>query len=133
MLHTGDPCPNRRGLEQAGFEATAREDAVAALAAGTLAILCGERVAELLGREALAQLPAEKRLIVFDAQALDVPASDVCIGIPTHVEKTGTWINVDGHAGRLSVARRAPARVEPLTRSLDRLRELARSRGVGSA
>jgi NADH-quinone oxidoreductase subunit G len=133
LLHTGDPCPNRRGLEQAGFEAAAPDAAIAAIAASGIAILCGERVAELLGREALAALPADKRLIAFDAQALDVPASDVCIGIPIHVEKTGTWINVDGHAGRLAVARRAPAGVEPLTRSLDRLRELARGRGVGSA
>ena len=133
LLHTGDPCPNRRGLEQAGFEAKDPEAALAAISASGVAILCGERVAELLGREALAALPAERRVIVFDAHALDVPAIDVCVGIPIHVEKAGTWINVDGHSGRLAFARRAPARVDPLTRSLDRLRELTAGSEVGSA
>ena len=44
-----------------------------------------------------------------------------CIGTPFYVEKAGTWINVDGHAGRLTVERLAPAGVQPLERSLKEL------------
>jgi hypothetical protein len=61
------------------------------------------------------------RLFVFDTHALDVPATDVCIGVPNMVERTGTWINVDGHAGRIAAARPAPPGVRSLARSLERL------------
>ena len=37
-----------------------------------------------------------------------------------------TWLNVDGHAGTLGIARSAPRGVAPLTRSLDEL-ELPRA------
>ena len=133
LLHTGDPCPNRRGLEHTGFEALDPEATYRAVAEAGVAILCGERVAELVGTEALAELPTTHRLIVFDTHALEAPATDVCVGIPDHVEKMGTWINVDGHAGRLTVVRQAPHGVAALERNLDRLRELVAGSGVGSA
>ena len=127
LLHTGDPCPNRRGLVEAGFTALAAEEALAKLAAAPVALLVGERVAELLGREALARATSAQRAVLFDAYPCDAAAIDVAIGVPVHVEKQGHWVNVDGQLGRLSAARPAPPGVAPLTRSLARLTELVQA------
>ena len=121
FLHTGDPCPNRRGLTELGFEALAPEAALARLRAANLVLLVGERAAELLGSEALAALPATLRLVVLDTHALHVPAACVEIGVPDSCERTGTWVNVDGQRGALAIARAAPSGVAPLTRTLDEL------------
>jgi hypothetical protein len=61
------------------------------------------------------------RLLVLDTRPLDVPAACVEIGVPDCSERTGTWINVDGHAGTLAIARSAPAGVAPLVRTLAEL------------
>ena len=121
LLHTGDPCPNRRGLTELGFAPLAPADAPAKLAGAKLALLVGERVGALLGREALAALPAGLRLVVLDTHPLDVPASELELGVPNSVERTGTWLNVDGIAGTLAIARSAPPGVAPLTRTLEEL------------
>jgi NADH-quinone oxidoreductase subunit G len=120
LLHTGDPCPNRRGLGELGFAAHSAEEVLARLRGAPLALLVGERVAELLGPD-LASLPTTVRLVVLDTRTLDAPAACVEIGVPDTTERTGTWINVDGHAGRLGIARSAPAGVAPLTRTLTEL------------
>ena len=127
FLHTGDPCPNRRGLSALGFAPLAAEEILAKLAGVELALLVGERVAELLGVERLAALASRVRLVVLDTHPLEAPAACVQIGTPDCAERTGTWLNVDGIEGRLSVARSAPAGVAPLTRTLD---ELARRAGA---
>jgi hypothetical protein len=49
---------------------------------------------------------------------------DVNIGIPNHVERAGTWINVDGHAGRITPARPAPPGVWMTTRILAELEDM---------
>ena len=121
LLHTGDPCPNRRGLTMLGFEALEPAAALARLAEAKLALLVGERAVELLGAEALARLPGSLRLVVLDTHALAAPAACVEIGVPDASERAGTWINVDGHAGTLGIARSAPAGVAPLTRTLEEL------------
>ncbi len=126
VLHTGDPCPNRRGLIEAGFTPLEAADAVAKIAAAPLALLIGERIAELLGPAALGALDASVRIVLFDATALDVPAVDLALGIPQHVEKLGTWKNVDGFVGKLGVARPAPPDVAPLERTLARLTDRLR-------
>jgi NADH-quinone oxidoreductase subunit G len=128
LLHTGDPCPNRRGLETLGFAAVAPAEALERLRAAKLAFLVGERAGELCGADGLAALPAALRLVVFDTHALSSPAAQVEIGVPDSCERTGTWINVDGHAGSLSIARSAPPGVAPLVRSLAELAR--RTRGV---
>jgi NADH-quinone oxidoreductase subunit G len=125
FLHTGDPCPNRRGLSELGFAPLAPAEAVARIATAEVALLVGERVAELLGVEALAALSSGLRLVVLDTHPLDVPAAHLELGVPDACERTGTWLNVDGHAGMLGIARSAPAGVAPLVRTLD---ELARRR-----
>jgi NADH-quinone oxidoreductase subunit G len=127
FLHTGDPCPNRRGLSGLGFAPLEAAEILGKLAGAELALLVGERVAELLGVERLAALQSTVRLVVLDTHPLEAPAARVQIGTPDCAERTGTWLNVDGIEGRLSVARSAPAGVAPLTRTLD---ELARRAGA---
>jgi NADH-quinone oxidoreductase subunit G len=134
FLHTGDPCPNRRGLTELGYAPAAPAEALKRLAAAKVAILLGERGAETCGVEALAGLPPSLRLVVFDTRPLASPAACIEIGVPDSCERTGTWINVDGHAGILSVARSAPLGVAPLVRRLEdlarRLAEPAQAQGA---
>jgi len=122
VLHTGDPCPNRRGLTELGFQPIDPADALVALGAAETALLVGERVGELVGTEGLAALQTTLRLYVFDTNACTAPAAQLSIGVPDHTERLGTWINVDGHAGKVSAARSAPSGVRPLTSSLQTLR-----------
>jgi NADH-quinone oxidoreductase subunit G len=121
LLHTGDPCPNRRGLTELGFTPIEPAAALEALLATESALLVGDRIADLVGVEALASLPTSLRLVVLDAYALDVPALDVLLGLPTHVERTGTWVNVDGFRGPISAAKAPPAGVRSLARHLQAL------------
>ena len=130
FLHTGDPCPNRRGLEELGLQGQPAAEILARLKADDAspsAILIGERIVELLGAESpdgILGLHDESRVSVLDTRALDAPAIRVCIGVPNAVERTGTWINVDGHRRSIAASKPAPAGVAPLTRIL---RELART------
>lgn len=134
LLHTGDPAPNRRGLTELGFEALEPKEALRRLSLARVALLVGERVCELVGTDALHSLPsgpAGVELIVLDTHALDASACTLCIGVPTWVERTGTYVNVDGQRGPISAARSAPAQVRPTTRLLQALgarREEVRSR-----
>ena len=121
LLHTGDPCPNRRGLTDLGFEAKTAEEALALVAEATSALLVGERIGELLGAEGLAAVPKATRTLLFDTHATEFPALRVAVGVPNSAERLGTWINVDGHEGRLAAARPAPPGVGPLTRTLEDL------------
>ncbi len=133
FLHTGDPCPNRRGLTELGYAPASPAEALARLSGAKLAFLLGERAAELCGLEALAALSPSLRLVVFDTRPLVAPAACIQIGVPDSCERTGTWINVDGHAGILSVARSAPQGVAPLVRRLaDLARRLAALQATGA-
>ena len=132
LLHTGDPCPNRRGLEQLGLEPIAPDEVVAALAAAEAGLLVGERVAELVGLEALAGLDDGLRLVLFDTHCRDLAALDTTVSIPVHVEKTGHWLNVDGIRRDLGRARAPAAGIEPLERTLGALAELVERRGSGA-
>jgi NADH-quinone oxidoreductase subunit G len=124
LLHTGDPCPNRKGLEALGVEGLAPEALLERLGAVEAAVLVGERAQELIGLEGLGGLPSGLRLIAFDLQAHAYPALDLAVGVPLHVEKQGHWLNVDGLRRELAVARSAPPGVEPLVRNLERLAAL---------
>jgi NADH-quinone oxidoreductase subunit G len=118
LLHTGDPCPNRRGLQELGFEPVSPAAALEELRRTPSALLVGDRIAELVGLAGLAALPASLRLVVFDCDAFDVPALDALIGLPTHVERAGTWVNVDGIRGPISAAKPPPPGVRALARHL---------------
>jgi NADH-quinone oxidoreductase subunit G len=118
LLHTGDPAPNRRGLTELGIAGVDAKELVKQIAAAPAALLAGERVCELLGRDALRALPPAVQLAVFDCHAPDAAACVVAIGVPTWVERTGTYVNVDGHRGPIAAAKPAPAGVRALTRLL---------------
>ncbi|MBL8801276.1 MAG: (2Fe-2S)-binding protein [Planctomycetes bacterium] len=127
LLHTGDPCPNRRGLSDLGIAPIEPAAALTELASASAALLVGERVQALLGVAELAKLTTAARLVVLDVVAHDLAALDAALGVPTHVEKSGQWINVDGHVGVLNVAVPAPAGVAPLDRTLRELLEHCRA------
>ena len=118
LLHTGDPCPNRRGLTELGFEAVEADALVQRLGEFDVSVLVGERVAELIGAERLASLPARTRLAVFDVAPVDARAVAVQIGVPLAVERSGHWINVDGVKRPISPARPMPQGVRLTTRLL---------------
>jgi hypothetical protein len=127
LLHTGDPCPNRRGLAELGLAAETAEEALARLGEAQSALVLGERVVELLGgSDALGTLPRSLRAVVVDTRAPKGHGARVvaiCIGAPNAVERTGTWINVDGIRRPLAVAKPAPPGVAQLVRTLRGLRD----------
>ncbi|MFO1012065.1 MAG: 2Fe-2S iron-sulfur cluster-binding protein [Planctomycetota bacterium] len=130
VLHTGDPCPNRRGLAELGFQPIEPKELAKKLAASKAAVLFGERVVELAGAAAIAALPATVSLAVFDCHAPEGAAVVVAIGVPTWVERSGTFVNVDGHKGPISAVKPAPSGVRALARHLAALEgrvEAARS------
>ena len=127
LLHTGDPAPNRRGLAELGFDALPPEEVLEAAASRESLLVVGERSIELLGAERIAALPDSLRLVLLECHYLDAPAIDVAVGIPNAVEREGTWINVDGHAGRIAACRPAPAGTWSTLRVLDHLHALLTS------
>jgi hypothetical protein len=125
LLHTGDPCPNRRGLAELGLAGRGAEELLARLRAAPVAVIAGERVVELLGEEALRGLPAALRLFSFECHPLESPALVAEIGVPNHAERGGTLVNVDGHKGPLAPVKPAPRGVRSLTRLLEDLARLS--------
>lgn len=126
VLHTGDPCPNRRGLTELGFAGVDARTLVEALPKAKAVILVGERVVELLGGlAAFAKVPEATRIAVFECHPLDVRNVEVCVGIPNHAERSGTYVNLDGKRGPIAPAKPAPLNVRPLTRLLDDLAKLS--------
>ncbi len=116
LLHTGDPCPNRRGLMDLGFIPKSPEEVRELLSTAETATLFGERIVELIGPEPLDELPTSLRLFLFDVSGIDAPAIAVHCGIASWVERGGTWVNIDGHVGRIQATRPAPAGVrQPLS------------------
>ncbi|MDA1263714.1 MAG: 2Fe-2S iron-sulfur cluster-binding protein [Planctomycetota bacterium] len=133
LLHTGDPSPNRKGLEDLGFDALPAEEILARISEGSEAVvLVGERIADSLGRDAVAGLGEHLRVILMDTHPVDSRAIDVAIGVPNYVERAGTWVNIDGHAGRIAPARQAPAGTWNLERSLDHLHTLLHTEPEGA-
>ena len=124
LLHTGDPCPNGRGLSDLGFTANAPESILEQLATRDCTLLVGERVVEWVGAEDLAALPAGKGCVVLDCHVDELPMTDICVGVPNHTEREGTWINVDGKPGRIAPARTAPAGVWRTVRILSEITSL---------
>lgn len=102
------------------------EEWTAASAAADCIFLVGERLLDMLGDEALAGLPPTQRLVVMECRASDHPAVDVAIGVPNRVERSGTWINVDGTAGAIRAARSAPQGVRTI---VDLLADLTTASG----
>ena len=115
LLHTGDPCPNRRGLTELGFAPLKPAELAERADGADRLLLIGERIGELTA-DALADVST--RRIVVDAFPQDHAAIEVALPCPLHVEKAGHWINVDGHRGRLTIARQAPRGVPALERML---------------
>jgi NADH-quinone oxidoreductase subunit G len=128
LLHTGDPCANRKGLQTLGVEGLAPADVLARLAACEAALLIGAGVGARLGEEGLLALPSALRLVQFDLVLTRASALQVGVGVPDAFETGGHRLNVDGLRRELAPARSMPRGVVPLTRSLDELRALLGAR-----
>ena len=125
LLHTGDPCPNRRGLTELGIEGVDAKTVHERMKKAKAIVFLGERVIELVGADAVRQLPQATSVAVFDCHALDLPQVQACVGIANSAERTGTWVNVDGHKGPISAVKPAPLNVRALARHLDDLVKLS--------
>jgi hypothetical protein len=91
------------------------------------AVLVGERILKLFAGHNL----GTSKLVTFDTAACLASGVEACIAIPYYVEKAGTWINVDGNVGLLTIARPAPASVAPLERTLGELTTAMARSGAG--
>jgi NADH-quinone oxidoreductase subunit G len=60
LLHTGDPCPNRRGLTELGFAAIESQAALAKLAESKAAVLVGDGIPQELPLDVGEELPDER-------------------------------------------------------------------------
>jgi NADH-quinone oxidoreductase subunit G len=132
LLHTGDPCANRRGLESLGIEGLAASDALARLARCAAGLLVGSGTGARLGEDGLRGLPAEVRLVQFDLVLTRAPALAVGVGVPDVFENGGHRLNVDGVRRELAPARPLPPGIVPLVRSLDELRARLAARAAES-
>ena len=121
LLHTGDPCPNGRGLTELGFAPLKPTELTERCEGADRLLLVGERIGELT-TEALADV--RTRRIVLDAFPQEHASTELALPCPLHVEKGGHWVNVDGHRGRLTIARPAPRGVPALERTLADLASL---------
>jgi NADH-quinone oxidoreductase subunit G len=134
LLHTGDPCPNRRGLSDLGIAGLEAAKALEAAKGAKLVVLLGERVVELLGAGEIARVDATRTAVhLVDEFALDVPCVRSVFGAANCVERVGTWANVDGVRGPISAVKappigaRSPARLmDELVRLMPKLQESAR-------
>lgn len=134
LLHTGDPCPNRRGLSDLGIAGFVAAKALEAAKGAKLVVLLGERVVELLGAGEVARLDATRVAVhLVDEFALDVPCVKSVFGAANCVERVGTWANVDGVRGPISAVKappigaRSPAKLmDELVRLMPKLQEHAR-------
>jgi len=128
ILHTGDPCPNRRGLEELGFQAEDVEQSTARIAAADFALVVGERVSRLLGPLEGVTTP----IAAIDPVVPTWKSVRIAIGTPYSVEKAGTFVNVDGHRGALTPARSLPNGVRLLETLLDNLIQTLDAPGVSA-
>ena len=125
VLHSGDPCPNRKGLTDLGIEGVDAKTIGERAMKSKAVVLIGERVVELVGRDLLSKVPQATTLVVLDCHVLDLPQVIACIGLPNSAERAGTWINVDGVAGPISAIKPAPTNVRALQRHLEDLVKLS--------
>jgi NADH-quinone oxidoreductase subunit G len=134
LLHTGDPCPNRRGLSDLGIAGLEAAKALECAKGAKLVVLLGERIVELLGAGEIARVDATRTAVhLVDEFALDVPCVRSVFGAANCVERVGTWANVDGVRGPISAVKappigaRSPARLmDELVRLMPKLQESAR-------
>jgi NADH-quinone oxidoreductase subunit G len=125
LLHTGDPCPNRRGLTELGIVGLGAAQLAPRMAQSKVVVVAGERAVELIGAPALRAIPPAASLFAFECHPFEAPALVAEIGIPNHVERTGTVVNVDGVRGPLAAAKPPPRGVRALTRLLEDLERLS--------
>ena len=123
ILRTGDPCPNRRGLIESGFEGIESDEVMPRLLASSAAFLAGERILSLLSPEALRKLETGSPPAFLVDRRL-VPWAEACIPARSWAEKSGTFANVDGHRQAIAPSLPPPPGVRPETEVFEALARL---------
>jgi NADH-quinone oxidoreductase subunit G len=135
LLHTGDPCPNRRGLAGLGYKPVSPEEA-AALAAGAKAIFAaGEYIFDLMGLTpgTLAFLDNAKiPVATLERRAVHSPAVAFCLPALNVYEKRGTFVNEKGLEQKVRPAVAAPPGAWTAEATFAALRESILGAGHGT-
>jgi NADH-quinone oxidoreductase subunit G len=138
LLHTGDPCPNRKGLVDLGFEPLI-PGAASALREGSApakaCLLAGEWIVDLLemGGNAAAFLDDPKfPTIVVERRRVDRAGVHMCLPAANAFEKSGTFTNSKGAPQALRAAVSLPPGAIPDRDLLERLKAAVLESGHGS-
>jgi len=121
ILRTGDACPNRRGLTEAGLDPLPVEELAPALARASGIFLAGERALDFVPPDALSALSGGTPPAIV-LERFPVEWARIAIPARSWAEKSGTFTNVDGHARALSPALAPPRGVRAETEVLEALR-----------
>jgi hypothetical protein len=135
ILHTADPCPNRRGLtEVAGLAPLTADEILAALPAAQAVFLGGERSTQLLPESLKVAMKDVPSLVIHTRRLENLTYAKVAIPCLSSAEKWGTWVNVDGIRQQVAAALPMPKGVRPDLAVLALLRaEMARTVAEGTA
>ncbi len=140
LLHTGDPCANRRGLTEAGLAPVAPEEAARLAASAKACLLAGEKTIDALRTAPASAAPADRTAflddakrpaIVLERRAVDRAAVAVCLPALGAFEKSGTWTNVQGLAQTVRRALQPPPGALADHETLARLRAAVLASGHG--
>src|SRR5262249_43150769 len=111
-LHTGDPCPNRRGLAALGIEPAAASDAAALLAPAKSALVAAGHASAPLDRASPAGASflddAKTAAVVLERRLVERAGVAVCVPALNALEKSGTFTNVDGLVQEIRASLAAP-------------------------
>ncbi|HET6202234.1 MAG TPA: 2Fe-2S iron-sulfur cluster-binding protein [Planctomycetota bacterium] len=132
ILRTEDPCPNRRGLLEGGFEGLGEEEVATRLEGASAVFLAGERILSLVPPEALSRLESGSPPAFLVERRL-VPWAQACVPARTWAEKSGTFTNVDGRRQAIAPALAPPPGVHPETEVFETLARSLASAPLRSA
>jgi NADH-quinone oxidoreductase subunit G len=122
LLHTDDPCPNRRGLtEIAELQPVTIEAMVAAVRHARAVFLSGERLLLTLPELAKAVLQRVPNLVLHTRRLENLTSAVVALPCQSRAEKHGTWVNAQGLRQEILPALTAPGRMPSDRETLKRL------------
>ena len=123
LLHTDDPCPNRRGLtEVAELTPLGVEQLLSAVRTARVVFLSGERLLLTLPDAIKTALQKVQNLVLHTRRLEHQTFAAVALPCQSRAEKHGTWVNGQGLRQEILPALEAPGRM-PADR--DTLRRLA--------
>jgi NADH-quinone oxidoreductase subunit G len=123
ILHTDDPCPNRRGLtEVAGLAPLTAGELQDALPAARAVFLGGERSTQLLPDSLKVAMKDVPSVVIHTRRLENLTFAKVAIPCLSSAEKWGTWVNVTGVRQQVAASLPLPKGVRPDLHVLETLR-----------